>query len=97
MGAMAFGAEGLAAMTAEVAVVGMATIAPDGKGYVGNEQQIANIIKGEDAEYYIVNSTDSYQACQVQHSIEGGKVAECIINGRNGGDDDSPHRSDKEP
>ena len=71
MGTMAFAAEGLAAMTAEVAVVGMAAVAPNGKGYVGYEQRIADVIKGENAEYYIVNSTDSDQTCQIKHGIKG--------------------------
>ena len=96
MGTMAFAAEGLAAMTAEVAVMWMAAVAPNGKGYIGNEQRIADVIKGEDAEYYIVNSTDSDQTCQIKHGIKGGKSTESIVNSRNGGDDDGPHRSDKE-
>ena len=83
-------------MTAEVAVVGMAAVAPNSKGYVGYEQRITDVIKGEYAEYYIVNSTDSDQTSQIKHGIKGRKAAESIVNSRNGGDDDGPNRSDKE-
>jgi len=96
MRAMALATEGLAAMTAEVAVMWMAAVAPNGKGYVGYKQRIADVIKGEDAEYYIVNSTDGDQTSQIKHSIKGRKATESIVNSRNGSDDNGPNRSDKE-
>ena len=42
-----------------VAVVGIALVAPDSKGDVGHEQEVADIVEGEDAEDHIDDSTDS--------------------------------------
>ena len=49
-------------VAAAVAVVGMALIAPDGKGNVGYEQKVANVVEGEDAEDHIDDGTNGSKA-----------------------------------
>lgn len=49
-------------MATAVAIVGMALIAPDGKGNVGYEQEVANVVEGEDAEDHIDDGTNGSKA-----------------------------------
>jgi hypothetical protein len=45
-----------------IAVVGMALVAPKGKGNVGHEEEVADIVEGEDGEDHIDDSTDGSKA-----------------------------------
>ena len=45
-------------VAAVVAVVGMALVAPEGKGDVSHEQDVADIVEGEDGEDHIDDGTD---------------------------------------
>lgn len=56
-------------MSTGIGIVRMEEIALQGVAQIGYEQQIANIVKGEDAKHDVVDGTDGCQSGQVEHGI----------------------------
>jgi hypothetical protein len=96
MGTTTFMLEFGTTLSALVAVMGMTLVAAEGEDEIGNEQQIAYVIEGGDAEDHIDNGTDGGKAGEVEQRIEGGQLMAHIIENSHSNEDDSPDRGDKE-
>ena len=70
--------------------------AAEGEDVVGNEERVADVIEGGDAEDHITDGTDGEEATEVEDGAAQGEVLCHIVDGGNGDDDDGPDGSDEE-
>ena len=70
--------------------------AAEGEDVIGDEEGVADVIEGGDAEDHITDGTDSEEATKVEDGTAQGEVLCDIIDGGDGNDDDGPDGSDEE-
>ncbi len=95
VGALAFLLQLGTTPTTMVAVVGMTLITPDGKGDVGYQKKITDIVEGKDAEHHIDDGTDGSKAREIKQRIDGRQLVTDIFEGCNTDNDNSPDGGDK--
>ena len=79
-----------------IVIVGMALITTDGKGDVGYQKEITNIVKSEDAEHHIDDGTDGSKTREVKQGIERGQLMADIVEGSDTNNDNSPDGGNKQ-
>ena len=62
----------------------------EGEDVVGDEEGVADVIEGGDAEDHVVDGTDGREASEVKDGAAQGKVFRYIIDGGDANDDDGP-------
>jgi len=70
--------------------------AAEGKDVIGDEEGVADVIEGGDAEDHITDGTDGQKATEVEDGAAQRKMLGHIVDGGDGNDDDSPDGSDEE-
>ena len=70
--------------------------AAEGEDIVGDEEGVADVIEGGDAEDHITDGTDGEETAEVKDGTAQGEVLCDIIDGGDGDDDDGPDGSDEE-
>lgn len=70
--------------------------ATEGEDVVGNEERVADVIEGGDAEDHVTDGTDGEETAEVEDGAAQGEVLCHIVDGGDGNDDDSPDGCDEE-
>lgn len=70
--------------------------AAEGEDVIGDEEGVADVIEGGDAEDDVINGTDGEEAAEVKDGAAQGEVLSDIVDGGDGDDDDGPDRGDEE-
>ena len=70
--------------------------AAEGKDVVGDEEGIADVVEGGDAEDHVTDGTDGEETAEVEDGTAQGEVLCYVVDGGDGNDDDGPDRSDEE-
>ena len=70
--------------------------AAEGEDVVGDEEGVADVIEGGDAEDHVTDGTDGEEAAEVEDCTTQGEVLCHIVDGGNGDDDDGPDGGDEE-
>ena len=70
--------------------------AAEGENIVGDEEGVADVIKGGDAEDDVINGTDGEETAEVKDGAAQGEVLSDIVDGGDGDDDDGPDGCDEE-
>ena len=69
--------------------------AAEGEDVVGDEEGVADVIEGGDAEDHVTDGTDGEVAAEVEDCTTHGEVLCHIVDGGDGNDDDGPDGSDE--
>lgn len=86
----------VAAVAADVVVASGAEILRDGEDVIGNEEGIAYVVEGGEAEDGVVEGADTDHAAEVEEGIGGVKLMEYIVEGGDADDEHCPDRGDKD-
>ena len=70
--------------------------AAEGEDVVGDEEGVADVVEGGDAEDHVTDGTDGEEAAEVKDGAAQGEVLRDIVDGGDGNDDDGPNGSDEE-
>ena len=70
--------------------------AAEGEDVVGNEERVADVIEGGDAENHVTDGTDGQKATEVEDGAAQREMLCHIVDGGDSDDDDSPDGSDEE-
>ena len=70
--------------------------AAEGEDVVGDEEGVADVVEGGDAEDYVTDGTDGEEAAEVEDGTTQGEVLSDIVDGGDGNDDDGPDGGDEE-
>ena len=70
--------------------------AAEGEDVVGDEEGVADVVEGGDAEDHVTDGTDGEEAAEVEDGAAQGEVLCHIVDGGDGNDDDGPNGSDEE-
>ena len=68
----------------------------EGEDVVGDEEGVADVIEGGDAEDHVTDGTDGEETAEVEDGTAQGKVLRDIVDGGDGHDDYGPDGSDEE-
>ena len=68
----------------------------DGEDVVGDEEGVADVIEGGDAEDDVTDGTDGQKSAEVKNGAAEGEVASDVVDGGDGDDDDGPDGGDEE-
>ena len=70
--------------------------AADGEDVVGDEEGVADVVEGGDAEDHVTDGTDGEEAAEVEDGTTQREVLCHIVDGGDGDDDDGPDGGDEE-
>ena len=70
--------------------------AAEGEDVVGDEEGVADVVEGGDAEDHVTDGTDGEETAEVEDGTAQGEVLCDIVDGGDGNDDDGPNGSDEE-
>ena len=70
--------------------------AAEGENIVGDEEGVADVVEGGDAEDYVTDGTDGEEAAEVEDGTTQREVLCHIVDGGDGDDDDGPDGRDEE-
>ena len=70
--------------------------AAEGEDVVGDEEGVADVIEGGDAEDHVTDGTDGEETAEVEDGAAQGEVLCHIVDGGDGNDDDGPDGGDEE-
>ena len=70
--------------------------AAEGEDVVGDEEGIADVVEGGDAEDHVTDGTDGKETAEVEDGTAQGEVLCDIVDGGDGDDDDGPDGGDEE-
>ena len=96
MGAGAFLLHLTTTLATTIAVVWVALVTPDGKGDVGYQQEITNVIECEDAEHHIDDGTNGSKTGEIKQGIKGGQLVTDIVEDCHSHNDDRPYGGHEE-
>ena len=70
--------------------------AAEGEDVIGDEEGVADVIEGGDAEDHVTDGTDGEKAAEVEDGAAQREVLCDIVDGGDGDDDDGPDGGDEE-
>ena len=70
--------------------------AAEGEDVVGDEEGVADVVEGGDAEDYVTDGTDGEETAEVEDGTTQGEVLCDIVDSGDGDNDDGPDGGDEE-